>query len=368
MKKHFLITFLVIISTTFLNTSKAQTFHFEAINAYWKMIEPLKKGDSLSHETFEKFLSLEPNQIYIKNQGFIKDYLKRLRKAIEVVYMPQNSEILKTRVAAIEKDPASFWLTYKVYVYKQNEKVLRDFQSKLGSQEYIETSYQNTFSMLPKYLQVKDKNINIYPLGIENDAIAGSGTVIATLWTLYNADKIQKGALLGHEMHHVLRKPLDFKNVEKKDEGLMYFLNVVLNEGSADMIDKPTNLANEDVLPYGLSLRDFLIPQADSIISVVNNNIIELKNSGDKIIKTEKDYRNLIQWTSGHKPGYFMADIILRNGYKNQLLKNIQNPFQFIYLYNKAAKKDKKNPPLFADESIKYIQIMEKKYWPTRYN
>ena len=368
MKKNILIPVAILLFASFVNTSKAQTFHMEALDAYWKMIEPLKKGDSLSHETWNQFLNIEANQTYVQNQGFNKDYLERLRKAIEIVYMPQNAEILETRVAAIEKNPASFWLTYKVYVYKQNEKVLKDFQSKLGLQEYIETSYQNTFRMLPKRLQIKDKNINIYPIGIENDAIAGSGTVIVTLWTLYNADKIQEGALLGHEMHHVLRKPLHFKNIEKKDEGLMYFLNVVLNEGSADMIDKPTNLASENILPYALCYKDFLIPKADSIISVVNNNIIELKNSNGKNTKTEKDYRNLIQWTSGHKPGYFMADIILRNGYKNQLLKIIQNPFQFIYLYNKAAKKDKKNPPLFAGESIKYIQMMEKKYWPTRYN
>ena len=368
MKKNLLIIFAAILFATFLNTSKAQTFHMDALDAYWKMIEPLKKGDSLSHETWNQFLNIEANKIYTDNQGFNKEYLERLRKSIEVVYMPQNAEILQKRVIAIEKDPASFWLTYKVYVYKKNEKVLRDFQSKLNSKKYIETSYQKTFKMLPKRLQIKDKNITIYPLGIENDAIAGNGTVIVTLWTLYNADKIELGALLGHEMHHVLRKPLYFKNIEKQDEGLMYFIKVVLNEGSADMIDKPSNLASENILPYALCYKDFLIPQADSIIGVANKNILEMQVSNGRTFKMEKEYRKLVQYTSGHKPGYFMADVILRNGYKNQLLKNIQNPFKFIYLYNKAAKKDKKNPPLFAKESIKYIQMMEKKYWSHKEN
>ncbi|MBC7555538.1 MAG: hypothetical protein H7195_01095 [Chryseobacterium sp.] len=364
------ISFLFIISILSVFPSskfKAQTFHMEALGAYWKMIEPLKKGDSLSQETWNNFLSIEANQIYMQNQGFDKNYLERLRKSIEVVYMPQNAEILQTRVAAIEKDPASYWLTYKVYVYKTHEQKLKDFEKKLVTPEYLSLIYKNTFGMLPKSLQKKDDKVNIYLLGIENDAIAGGGTVIATMWSLYNSDKIQSGALLGHEMHHVLRKPLAFKNVEKQDEGLIYFINVVLNEGSADMIDKPTNIASEKVLPHALCYKDFLIPQADSIIGVANKNIMEMRVSKGQKFKTEKDYRNLVQWTSGHKPGYFMTDIIVRNGYKKELLENIQNPFQFIYLYNKAAKKDKKNPPLFANESIYYIQIMEKKYWSTRF-
>ncbi|MCC9071299.1 hypothetical protein LNQ49_06790 [Flavobacterium sp. F-65] len=365
MKKLSLNFLLLIILVTITTKSNAQTFHMNALDAYWEMIEPLKKGDSLSQETWKKFLSLEPNEIYIKNQGFDKDYLERLRKSIEVVYMPQKAEILKKRVLAIEKDPSSSWLTYKVYVYKTHEKELKDFQQKLVSSDYLSQIYKNSFSWLPTYLQKKDDNVNIYLLGIENDAIAGSGTVIATLWNLYNADKIQTGALLGHEMHHVLRKPFHFK-VEKQDEGLMYFLNVVLNEGSADMIDKPSNIANQNTLPYGLGLTDFLIPQADSIVKQANKNIEEMQKSNGELFKTEKDYRNLVKWSSGHNPGYFMADIIVRNGYRNQLLKNIQNPFEFIYLYNKAAHKDSKNPPAFTDESIKYIKMMEKKYWLTK--
>ncbi|WPO83572.1 DUF5700 domain-containing putative Zn-dependent protease [Chryseobacterium sp. JJR-5R] len=368
MKKHVYCTFIILFFAGFLNLSKAQTFHMEALDAYWNMIEPLKKGDSLSQETWQKFLNLEPNQTYIQNQGFDKDYLERLRKSIEVVYMPKNADVLQKRVAAIEKDPASYWLTYKVYVYKQHEKELKEFQGKLDTKEYFADCYRNTFSMLPKNLQVKDEKISIYPIGIENDAIAGSGTVIATLWNLYNADKIQKGGLLGHEIHHVLRKGFDFKNVEKKDEGLMYFLQVILNEGSADLIEKPTNIASEKVLPYALCYKDFLIPQADSIVSVVNRNIIDLKTSGGKNFKTEKDYRNLVQWTSGHKPGYYMADIIVKNGLKKQLLQNIQNPFQFIYLYNKAAKKDPGKPSVFSDEAMSYIKMIEKKYWPSRFN
>lgn len=366
MKKNFLFFSLITFLLTFSTFAKAQSFHTEALDAYWKMIEPLKKGDSLSKETWNKFLDLDANKIYIKNQGFDKNYLERLRKSVEVVYMPQNAEILAKRIEAIEKDPSTYWLTYKVYVYKKYEKELKEFQSTVGTPQYLEASYKNTFKWLPKNLQVKDPEIKIYLLGIENDAIAGSSGLVLTLWNLYNNDKIQLGGLLGHEMHHYLRNPFDYKNIAKEDEGLMYFLNVILNEGSADLIEKPTNIAHNDEIPYGLQIRDFLLPQADSIVKVAKQYIEEMKFSDGKNFKTEKDYRNLVKWTSGHNPGYFMADIIVRNGYRNQLLKNIKNPFQFIHLYNKAAKKDSKKPPMFSDSAIQYVQMMEKKYWKTR--
>ncbi len=366
MKKQTVILVFTTILLTFSTFAKAQIFHTEALDAYWKMIEPLKKGDSLSTATWEKFLSLDANQIYIKNQGFDKDYLKRLKKSIEIVYMPQNAEILAKRVAAIEKDPSTFWLTYKVYVYKKYEKELKKFQSTVGTPEYLEAGYRNTFGWLPKKLQIKNSAINIYLLGIENDAIAGPSGLVLTLWNLYNADKIQVGGLLGHEMHHYLRSPYGFKNISKEDEGLLYFLHVTLNEGSADLIEKPTNIAHNDEIPYGLQIRDFLLPQADSIVQVANQNIEAMQRSGGKIFKTEKDYRNLVKWTSGHNTGYFMADIIVRNGYRNQLLAIIQNPFQFIQLYNRAAKKDAKKPPLFSEDALKYVKTMEKKYWKNR--
>ncbi|MBC7655411.1 MAG: hypothetical protein H7098_13175 [Oligoflexus sp.] len=346
--------------------AKAQTMDFAPLDAYWKMIEPLKTGDSLSVVTWKNFLAIEPNKIYIENQGFDNDYLERLRKSIQVVYMPKYENILAKRVLAIEKDPSTYWLTYKVYVYKKYEKELKAFQKQLLEPSYIQLMYKNTFEWLPKRLKNKDDKINIHYLGIENDAIAGDGIVIATFWNIYNQDKLKPAILLGHEMHHVLRKPFGFPTKEKQDEGIMYFMSSVLNEGTADMIDKVVNIAHNDELPIGMKYKDFELFQADSIVAQVDSNLMVMQKTEGKTFKTEKDYRNLIRWTSGHCPGYYMTDIIVRNGYKKQLMNHIQNPFEFIYLYNKAAKKDKEKPYVFNDESIQYVKMMDKKYWSKR--
>ncbi|OAQ40766.1 hypothetical protein A5893_07455 [Pedobacter psychrophilus] len=356
----------VIIFVCLLNikiVSKAQTIDFAPLDAYWKLIEPLKSGDSLSLITWKNFLDIEPNKIYVQNQGFDNDYLERLRKTIQLVYMSKNENILAKRVVAIDKDPSSYWLTYKVYVYKKYEKELKAFQNQLINPSYIPLIYKNSFEWLPKKLQNKDGKIDIHFLGIENDAIAGDGIVITTLWTLYNQDKLKMGGLLGHEMHHVLRKPITFPKIDEQDLGIIYFINATLNEGTADMIDKVVNIEYQGELPMGMSYKDFELFQADSIVAQVDINLIEMQKSEGKIFKTEKDYRNLVRWTSGHCPGYYMTDIVVRQGYKKRLMQNIQNPFEFIYLYNKAAKKDKEKPHVFSDEAIAYIKLMENKYW-----
>ena len=354
---------IIFLLTIFPFSSIAQIMDTGPLDAYWKLIEPLKKGDSLSSKTWNDFLAIEANQIYIENQGFNADYLERFRQTLEYVYMPKYDSLLNLRLAAIEKDPSSYWLTYKVYMYKKYEKELKEYEKQLLNPSYIPTMYTQTFKWLPKYLRKRDTSIHFYVLGIENDAIAGGGVIIASLWTLYNQDRINFGSTAAHEMHHNLRQPLNFKNISESEKGLMYILNSVLNEGSADMIDKPANVLLENELPSELRYKDFLLYQADSIVNVINEDIMTMAKTQGKDYKSEKEYRNLVRWTSGHCPGYYMADIIVRNGFKKELIKNIQNPFSFIYLYNKAAKRDIKKPSQFSRISLDYIRSLEMKYW-----
>ena len=351
------------IAVNFTLPASAQRIDTSPLDSYWKLIEPLKNDDSLSVSDWKTFLQIESNQIYVENQGFDKDYLERLRKVIQVVYMPKYDSLLQTRLVAINKDPTSYWHTYKVYVYKAHEQELKKYEKQILQPVYLDLIYKNAFNWLPKRLQKKDTSVSIRFLGIENDAIAGGGIIIATLWSAYNQDKLKMGILNGHEMHHVLRKEIEFKNVSENDKGIIYVLNNILNEGTADMIDKSYDIAHDDELPIGCRFKEFELFQADSIVKQIDTSLINMAQSQGKIFKTEKDYRNLLRWTSGHCPGYYMTDIIVRNGYKKQLLQNIQNPFYFINLYNKAAKEDKTKPPLLTTLSLNYIKKLEQKYW-----
>ncbi len=345
------------------SVSIAQKIDTGPLDAYWKLTEPLKHGDSLSVKDWNAFLKIEANQIYIENQGFDSAYLERERKTIQYVYMPQYDTLLQRRLAAIKKSPDSYWLTYKVYQYRAYEDALKNYERQITTPAYLDSIYKNAFQWLPERLQKRDTSVTIHLLGIENDAIAGDGIIIFTGWTAFCQDRLKMGILGGHEMHHVLRKGVDFKNVTQSDQGIIYVLNSILNEGTADMVDKRYELRHLDALPEEYNFQEFLFGRADTILKQIDSSVMELTRSKGKVFKTEKEYRNIIKYSSGHCPGYFMADVIVRNGFKRQLIENIQNPFYFVYLYNKAAKRDQKKPAAFSALSIAYIQLLEKKYW-----
>jgi len=65
--------------------------------------------------------------------------------------------------------------------------------------------------------------------------------------------------------------------------------------------------------------------------------------------------------TSGHIPGYYMANIIDKNGFKEELIAHIEDPFEFVYLYVKAAKKDREAYRL-SDKTINLIKSIDQKY------
>ena len=60
-------------------------------------------------------------------------------------------------------------------------------------------------------------------------------------------------------------------------------------------------------------------------------------------------------------PGLYMVDIIRRNGLEERLIEHDDDPFQFFYLYNKAAAKDPAKPPMFSSSSMAYLRDLDKR-------
>jgi hypothetical protein len=57
-----------------------------------------------------------------------------------------------------------------------------------------------------------------------------------------------------------------------------------------------------------------------------------------------------------------MSSAIVRNGYGKQMIAQSDNPFAFVFLYQKAAMKDKTPMPRFSGESLRYLKALDRKY------
>jgi hypothetical protein len=343
----------------FILPAQAQKINTKALDVYWKITDELRKGDTLSVEKWKAFLQLEGNRVYVENQGFDDRYLEKYRKTLQFVYNPRNEKAL----ALMMQDKVNNWMAYKINQYKVHEKELISYASHLNEPAYLDSMYKNAWEWLPENLRKKSPDTQFYFIPVDNDALVQNGVVVFTLWSAYNQDKLKYGILGGHELHHVLRRGVSFNNLAPSEEGIFYVLNGILNEGTADMVDKKYSFDSSKDIVYEYHYDELLLEKADSVIKQIDTCMQLMVQSDGKIFRTEKDFRRLIGYSSGHKPGYYMADVIVRNGYRRELIANIQNPFKFIYLYNKAALKDAGGPPVFSETAIVYCKQLEKKYW-----
>lgn len=80
--------------------SRAQTIDTEAATAYWKLTDALRRDEPLTNQAWREFLALPANKVYV-GSIFGRDTtdLNAYRRAIEVVYMPRYSTLLKSSAA-----------------------------------------------------------------------------------------------------------------------------------------------------------------------------------------------------------------------------------------------------------------------------
>ncbi|WP_242928687.1 DUF5700 domain-containing putative Zn-dependent protease [Pontibacter vulgaris] len=344
--------FTLILLFTASHCMMAQTIDGAAVVRYFELTDSLKQGKSISPTTWKAFLNMEGNRLYIKNMAHTDAFLERYRKTMEIVYMPKNDSILQKRLQNSQQN----YLTYTIHQYKANEHALRQYFAGITSdkQAYLAAMYEKCFTMLPKKLQNQKPETTIYFIALDNDAVAQSGNLILNLWGSYNFDKIKPGILAGHEIHHLLWEPKKY-DVAEKDKSLFYMLNLLMNEGAPDLIDK--KLTSSPGMPEEMKFGEYMLQAGQKALPMVDEAIRNI-SAGNKNY-SNNEIRQQVTSMSGHIPGFYMADIIERNGLREKLVKNIQNPFQFIYLYNKAAKKDKTKPFVFSDQAIAYLKKVE---------
>mgnify|MGYP006313304321 CR=1 FL=1 len=330
--------------------------NFEAVDKFWQLIGFLKTDNTLSEDMWTDFYNVDGNKLYAEHH-IGKEGIISYRENLEIVFRPSLKNLFHQRI--LENDE---WLN-KIYRYKLYEQDFKAFQKTLLKAEYVNKMYEHAYSQLPPSMQTVEKDAVIYFTAMGADAAAQDKNIFLSLHLSFFFDKYKKGAIAGHELHHLLRKEYEFsKPVLEMHKGVTYLLESMLNEGVADLIDKEIVVKHNDDLPPELQWRSILVDQASQVITEIDRALSAADQWDEDNFKTERDFRTLVRNTNGHVPGFFMADIIRRNGYHELLMENISDPFSFMKLYNKAARLDKSKPKIFSDKSIENIKSIEAYY------
>jgi hypothetical protein len=349
--------FNVILLCLFSLSSSAQTFVDSTCTRYFEITSRLKNGDSLSRSDWKIFLSNKAIGDYMADQGVGDAYFESYRKNMQIVYMPKNDALLQKRLA----EPYTYWLTYMINQYKINEEGMKAYLKRIDKdpKSYFDVSYQYAYSALPKSAHKKVPNLEVAIIPVHNDAHVQDGLIIYTLLCAYMNDSNRLGALGGHELHHMLRPQPKF-DIEAPDESAVTAMYRVLNEGSADMVDKKymTDTAAK-LLPTQRYFQEFfdegkkILPHVDSLLQGGPTIWAKLKT---------RDFFKGTPFSSGHVPGTYMAYYIEKDGLKAELLNSLDDPFSFFLLYDKASRKDKSQPFQFSAATIKNIKLLREKY------
>lgn len=358
-----LIKTFALFVTAFLglsNTGRSQSINVDAVNAYWKLTDILKKNVRVTDDQWNTFIAIEGNKTYAESE-FTPQMLAAYRRALEIAYMPKNDSLLKASIKA------NRWYCILAKRYKDEEPLIKAYLANtLLKPGYFNQAYQYVYEYLPKKAQHPVSNLNLYYNCLSNDAVSYPNGLFFSLLSVIDNAKAKTGTLEAHELHHRMRPAMDILNysgkakaVAARDTGILWAINAIPNEGIADMIDKTWEL-NQSGDPQGIT--GWLLDPAPAAIRSLDSAISIMASHKDTQLQTTGFYRNMLNTTVGHMPGFYMARIIVNAGYKKQMINNSADPFRFFLLYQKAAKKASSPLPLFSEVSIQYLQGLEKEY------
>jgi hypothetical protein len=332
--------------------SRAQTIDTEAAMAYWKLTDALRRNEPLTAQTWGAFLAIPANKIYVSSIfGSDTADLGAYRRAIEVVYRPRYDSLLRVRLKAKR------WYYVLVNDYKQQESEYQKFLAVTAKNPaYLEKMYAYAYEYLPARDRKKVANLTLGYVAIGNDATSQREGIYFSLRAARDYGRLKPGILEAHEMHHQLRSHKDFGTIAPEDEGVLWALESAQNEGIADLTDKRVLLTSAD----STEIRDWLLKPGPGVVHQIDSTL-QVQAAGGPAAPL-RFYRRLTNGSNGHLPGFFMAYTIVRNGYLQPLLDHADDPIAFALLYQKAAKKDKKHPPVFSEASVRYLRQLARKY------
>lgn len=336
--------------------ASAQTANVEAVLRYWEITDALRQDQPLTDAVWQEFLALPGNRRYVRSV-FAEADLKRYRQAIETAYMPRHDSLLQVKLKA------KAWYYVLANDYKLREAEYKRYVAEVAVKPaYLDLMYTRAYEYLPRRAHTKVQDLKLFYTALGNDAISEPEGLVFSLKSAIDANAPKEGILEGHEIHHQLRPGLAIRSVPEPDQALIWAMSVVLNEGSADLIDKKVQLTTK---ADSAMIHNWLLARAPATLQKLDSVMQAAAKTGAAALPNQKYYRRLFNSTTGHMPGFYMARTIENNGYGRRLLSAIDNPFAFFALYQKAARKDKTRPVTFSETSIAYIKSLEKKYLAT---
>ncbi|HPX75926.1 MAG: DUF5700 domain-containing putative Zn-dependent protease [Bacteroidales bacterium] len=363
MGKYILIGFFMLCAN--INISIAQIVDLSSVDEFFKITTSLKEGKTVSVEQWKEFDSSSGYKEFTERQS--GTLINTIKSSINIAFgngtIAEKDSILNITQDEMNRNTTMLLkkliLTNYIDV-NNNYDSIKSFRENYDFNALFEKSKQRLSSFLGKPIESNFEFKPVYFLFIIADGKNKEDGIYVDFNFLYKITEEQRINFLAHEFFHNYREKYEYHN-SNFNNYLIYGINIIQNEGIADLIDKTegykTYFTNAGESPEMIETWVNYYNQAEKDLEELHNLIIKYSKNEISENEMEVEIQEIIKF-NGHPIGFFMANHIVNAGYKNEMLNTFYNPFEFYSLYNKAAKEQ--NLFELSNEFMNYLENLTK--------
>jgi transposase-like protein len=322
----------------------------EPIDLYLEITKQIKYKGTPDPELITKYFKHPIVSIFVHRPGF--DSVKFVNNLITVY---SNKPLQKS-------DQGEDYLL--MMKYAQSDAAIRKTIASIKQTNIDASVKQRLKAFYPSSIHIDTIKLqHVYMFLDEGNGGLPGYVLNSALQTSYLPNK-QIDVISAHEAYHTITYAI-FLNKFKilfaaspndtvaNNQNLISYIQIVAEEGIADLIDKKSISSSKSALAEELkslqvnevSRAQHRVRQLDSLLSYSSEklNFLSLDN---------------IKENGGHIPGRYMAKKIKEANLLQKFIPHTGNPFQFFYLYNEAVK-NQPSTPKFSDQSITLLKALE---------
>jgi hypothetical protein len=368
-----------------LGTAAAQenvnpAFSFGGIEAFWSIVAVLESDTEPTPSQWTGFFEA-PGYKRLTDSEFGRDYFKN---ALRAVFMPSRSNLEDEMLSEYEERGGFLaWYTPLVLDGFRRASHDREWQAQrvqeLKTYPYLERAAQFALEYLP------EESVDDYPAVdfiVFNDS-RGYTPLIIGLTGNDDPPPSQLECLereghdrhfpfvlhMAHESFHTYRgrtQEIEFPARDHQDYPVLWILDQMENEGIGDLIHRKRLYYPDGCLAVteqAARLHKEQLAQP-ATIRIIDKILSELADDPALTVMLGRQLQSFIP-QSGHPTGFYMANIIEDELGAEAITNVVCNPFKFIELYNRAARKNG-NAPVFSTRAVAYIRSLERRYTKPR--
>ncbi|MGC1473027.1 MAG: DUF5700 domain-containing putative Zn-dependent protease [Psychroserpens sp.] len=330
--------------------NRQSNFDYSGVESYFRLIESISVNGTFSESEWIDFLNVEGNRLYIEENNIPEDYLDNIKENIIKVYASKNFDDNEDIVYKIRNS------------FRKNDSIYREHLKFLKNNEQIllDSMIARTIKFLPDHRLLNDSLPKLYYHALDHDGSANGKGIFISIMAAHQNNSRRLSNFESHEFFHIQRPDiLEHVKIDSIDQGIIWALNAILDEGIADMVDKDVMLADNSDWWLKEMVNDFYVGKSKDVISNFNTLIIDETNGKHH---SENDYREAFLGSVGHVPGYSMAKLITDKGKSREMIDNADDPFSFFILYNDIASENPEEYPHYDNVAMQYVKELANKY------